>query len=147
MAELTGRPLTFCNIGTPFLPVPLPCAILLESFLLLTEVLVIIDENHGWRGCGGTRSRSRSGLNKTGREANEEDETILMEESKHNYNEAQKFLRFSRTLKEFLVSCGRATIELSRRWQERRVTIAPAVPRLSIEACGPLSSLILGRCQ
>jgi hypothetical protein len=65
MAELTGRPLTFCNIGTPFLPVPRPCAILLESFLLLTEVLVIIDENHDWRGRGGTRSRSRSGLNKS----------------------------------------------------------------------------------
>jgi hypothetical protein len=39
-------PLSFRNIGTPFLPVLLALTVLLESLLLLAQVLVVVELDH-----------------------------------------------------------------------------------------------------
>lgn len=44
---VTCRPLSFGNVGTPLLPVLGSLAILLEALLLLGEILVAVEDNHG----------------------------------------------------------------------------------------------------
>lgn len=44
-----GGPLAFSNVGTPFLPVLCPLAIFFQTLLLLTEILVVVDDDHGCR--------------------------------------------------------------------------------------------------
>lgn len=47
--ERTGRPLSFCHIGTPFLPISGAFAILLESLLLLSEIFMVVYYYHDRR--------------------------------------------------------------------------------------------------
>jgi hypothetical protein len=44
---LTGSPLPLGNVRAPSLPVSGALAVLLEALLLLAEVLLILNENHG----------------------------------------------------------------------------------------------------
>lgn len=59
--ERTGGPLSLGDVGTPFLPVLGSLAILLQTLLLLTENLCVVDVDHGDAVCplgnGWTRSR------------------------------------------------------------------------------------------
>lgn len=45
--EHTCRPLSFCDIGPPFLPVAGALAVFLEALLLLCHVLLPVDQHHG----------------------------------------------------------------------------------------------------
>lgn len=59
--QRTGGPLSLGDVGTPFLPVLGPLAVLLQTLLLLTENLCVVDVDHGDAVCplcnGWTRSR------------------------------------------------------------------------------------------
>ena len=44
---LTGGPLSLGDVGTPFLPVFGSLAVLLQTLLLLTEDLCVVDVDHG----------------------------------------------------------------------------------------------------
>jgi hypothetical protein len=46
----TGGPLSLSNIGTPFLPVLGSLAILFEAPLLLGQVFVTVEDDHGGLG-------------------------------------------------------------------------------------------------
>ena len=46
-AMRTCRPLSLSNVRTPFLPVLGTLSVLLESLLLLGEILVAVKDNHG----------------------------------------------------------------------------------------------------
>jgi hypothetical protein len=48
--QRTSSPLPLGNIGTPFLPVADSIAIFFKPLLLGGEVLVVVDDDHDWRG-------------------------------------------------------------------------------------------------
>jgi hypothetical protein len=45
--QLTSGPLSLGDVGTPFLPVLGSLAVLLQTLLLLTEDLSVVDVDHG----------------------------------------------------------------------------------------------------
>jgi hypothetical protein len=78
----TCGPLTFGDIGTPFLPVLGSLAILLEAPLLLGEVFVTVEDDHGGPGTSigwrqeyqfGRAVRRRQHLEKKGKGGMQED--------------------------------------------------------------------------
>ena len=47
LIQLTSGPLSLGDVGTPFLPVLGSLAVLLQTLLLLTEDLCVVDVDHG----------------------------------------------------------------------------------------------------